>query len=102
MQLFYTELYHLLYTQVFQFPLFTKAGYRYMECYSTILHKILVQFVLQKKGAKHQPNKSDWIEIFLITSLTHTQQAVHKPTFQSPLQDTVASTLDYKLFQLFS
>lgn len=28
MQLFYTELYHLLYTQVYQFPLFTKAGYR--------------------------------------------------------------------------
>lgn len=49
MQLFYTELYHLLYTQVYQFPLFTKAGYRYMECYSTILHKILVQFVLQKR-----------------------------------------------------
>lgn len=28
MQQFYTELYHLLYTQVDQFPLFTKAGYR--------------------------------------------------------------------------
>lgn len=64
-----------------------------MECYSTILHKSLVQFVLEKKSVKLLPNKFNKSVSFLITSLSHPQQAIHKSTFQSPLQVTVASTV---------
>lgn len=44
MQLFYTELYHLLYTQYISSLCSQRLVVDNMECYSTTLHKILVQF----------------------------------------------------------
>lgn len=40
MQLFYTELYYLLYTQVIRSLCLQRLVIDNMECYSTFLHKI--------------------------------------------------------------
>lgn len=44
MQVFYTELYHLLYTQYISSLCSQRLVVDSMECYSTTLNKILVQF----------------------------------------------------------
>lgn len=66
-----------------------------MECYSITLHKTSVQFLYLKKGAKHQPQKSEWKYLFSFlksTSMAHAPHTVHKLTFKSPTEDMIAGT----------
>lgn len=66
-----------------------------MECYSITLHKTSVQFLYLKKGAKHQPQKSEWKYLFFLlksTSMAHAPHTVHELTFKPPTEDMVAGT----------
>lgn len=93
MQVFYTELYHLLYTQYISSLCSQRLVVDSMECYSTTLNKILVQFCTWKRvqNTSLKNLNGNTFSFFLkSTSLTHTQQTVHKLTFKSPTEDMVA------------
>lgn len=85
----YTQLYHLLYTSVFQIPLFTKAGNTLsMECYSTFLHNIVSSTM--RPGQRFQNSSledgTDGNTLFYLMTLltdtrTPTPQALPKLAF---------------------
>lgn len=100
MQLFYTELYHLLYTQYISSLCSQRLVVDNMECYSTTLHKTLVQFCTWKRvqnTSLKNLNGNIFSSFLKSTSLTHTPHTVHKLTFKSPTEDMVAGMTENSL-----
>lgn len=100
MQLFYTELYHLLYTQYISSLCSQRLVVDNMECYSTTLHKTLVQFCTWKRvqnTSLKNLNGNIFSSFLKSTSLTHTPHTVHKLTFKSPTEDMVAGMMENSL-----